>query len=386
MSAVSDCVDAGFCSDGRWIAAALSSFEHMTTPRLNALAKLGSAAEAWAVVAGDAPVPPPLEAIFARNSELRRRWRRQAVEMPPERMREWCDQLAVSVVVPGDADYPASLVHDPRRPALLFVSGSMSAIDMRRVAIVGTRKPTRRGAQTAARFGHQLADGGVSVVSGLALGIDAAAHRGALESSNGQPIAVVANGLDAPYPRRHATLWHDIAERGAVISEWPPGTTPEPFRFPQRNRIIAALSELVVVVESRERGGSLLTALDAAERGVDVFAVPGPVDERSSAGTNALLRDGAAAVTSSEVLFAALGLDSTRAGNRRVDTRRLPAGDERPVLSLCVEQAQSVETIAQLLDLPLAASALALARLERSGWVSEVGGWFEAIDDYADLV
>ena len=181
------------------------------------------------------------------------------------------------------------------------------------------------------------------------------------------------------------TLWDRVAEVGVVLSEWPPGTAPDPFRFPQRNRILAALSELVVVVESRERGGSLITAREAAERGIDVFAVPGPVDQRSCVGTNALLEDGAAPAASTETIMAALGLETRRAGVRRFDPRPLPTGDEAAALDRCRERPQSVETVAVGERWELARAALALARLERAGWVAELGGWFERVDDYADL-
>ena len=135
------------------------------------------------------------------------------------------------------------------------------------------------------------------MVSGLAKGIDGAAHRGVMRVDGTRAVAVVANGPDSPYPRQHRELWHDVATSGLLISEWPPGTEPEKFRFPMRNRIIAALSEVLVVVESRERGGSLTTAREALERGVDVMAVPGSVNNRAAAGTNQLIRDGASPVT-----------------------------------------------------------------------------------------
>jgi len=256
---------------------------------------------------------------------------------------------------------------------------------VRRVGIVGTRNPTRRGAQIAARFGDELAAAGVCVVSGLALGVDGAAHRGALAAASAAPAAVVANGHGDPYPRRHRALWEQVAEVGVIVSEWPPGTAPDPFRFPQRNRILAALSELVVVIESRERGGSLITAREAAERGIDVFAVPGPIDQRSCVGTNRLLEDGAAPAASTDTVLAALGLDTRRAGSRRFDARPRPAGDEAVALDLCRVRPQSVESVAASERWDLARAAMALARLERTGWAAESGGWFEQVDEYAEL-
>src|SRR6185312_13567930 len=137
----------------------------------------------------------------------------------------------------------------------------------------------------------------------------------------GPPIAVVGNGPDRPYPRVNAALWGAVCGRGLLLTEWPPGTTPEAFRFPLRNRILAALSEVLVVVESRERGGSLITAQAAMERSIDVMAVPGSVRNRAAAGTNHLLRDGAAPVTEVDDVLVALGLDTRRAALSTFDPR-----------------------------------------------------------------
>ena len=162
-------------------------------------------------------------------------------------------------------------------PAGPLRAGRPLVLDARRVGIVGTRNSTQQGAATAARFGHELAAAGVVVVSGLARGIDGAAHRGALAADAAAPVAVVGNGLDVPYPRRNAELWERSPTRGVIVSEWPPGTRPDAFRFPLRNRILAALCEVLVVVESRERGGSSDHRPRGGDRGVDVFAVPGRV-------------------------------------------------------------------------------------------------------------
>jgi DNA processing protein len=370
----------------RAFVAALAGFDHMTTNRLVALQVGRSAESAFAVAIGDEAPTGLAAAMFERSPDLRRRWAASARANDPIQIAERCGDLGVQVILPADPDFPPQLIDDPRRPAVLFVQGDPGVLDARRVGIVGTRNPTRRGAQTAARFGHELADAGVVVVSGLALGIDGAAHRGVIASGGAPPVAVVANGHDSPYPKRHRELWREVASRGAVISEWPPGTPPDAFRFPQRNRILAALSELVVVIESRERGGSLITAREAAERGVDVFAVPGPIDDRASAGTNALLEVGAAPVSSTATLLVALGLDGRRAGRARFDARTAPTGREAAVLRTCSNGVHSVETVAEAHHLSLAEAAMALARLERSGWLAEAGGWFEMVDEYADLV
>lgn len=360
--------------------AALASLELMTTPRLFALQAGRSPVEAFAVVNGEEAPSGSIAALFEREPLLRQRWVASAARHRPDAVAQRCADLDLNIVVPGDPEFPPQLEHDPRRPAVLFARGRIESLAMRRVGIVGTRNPTRRGTNTATRFGCELAAAGVAVVSGLALGVDGAAHRGVLSVSDGVPIAVVANGHDQPYPRRHVGLWNEVAERGVVISEWPPGTRPEPFRFPQRNRILAALSELLVVVESRERGGSLITAREAAERGVDVFAVPGPIDQRSSIGTNRLLEDGAAPASSTDPVLAALGLDHRRAGREHVESRRTPTAEEVVVLALVQERSQSIESVALAAGSALGSAARSLARLEHAGWLVEVGGWYEALD------
>lgn len=372
-------------SEERAHLAALAGLDHMTTSRLLTLLAGCSAVEAFAMASGATQPSPAIAATFRRSKNLAHRWSVSARSVTPARMADDCQRLDVQVLVPGDPIWPAQLLDDPRRPAVLFAQGDPAVLDARRVGIVGTRNPTRRGAQIAARFGHELSLAGVSVVSGLALGVDGSAHRGALAVPGARPVAVVANGHGDPYPRRHTSLWAQVADAGVVLSEWPPGTRPEPFRFPQRNRILAALSEVVVVIESRERGGSLITAREAAERGIEVYAVPGPIDQRSSAGTNALLEVGAAPASSTDTLLAALGLDTRRSGRRRFDIRRRPDGDEAVALELCRTRAQGVESVAVATEWDLARAAMALARLERSGWVVETGGWFQATDEYADL-
>ena len=140
------------------------------------------------------------------------------------------------------------------------------------------------------------------------------------------------------------------------------------------------------MIESRERGGSLITAREAAERGIDVFAVPGPIDQRSCVGTNSLLEDGATPVASTETILVALGLDNRRAGRRRFDARPRPVGDEAVAFDLCRREPQHVESVARSERWELARAAMALARLERAGWVAEAGGWFERVDEYGELV
>ena len=365
--------------------AALAGFPRMTTSRLATLLAGRSAEEAHAIAVGKRRAPEPIAALFGRDPDLAASWRNEAFRRLPDDVWRTCCDTGVAVVVPGDVEYPPQLLDDPRRPAALFVRGDLGVLDGRRVGIVGTRNATQRGRETAARFGYELADAGVVVVSGLARGIDGSAHRGALAVAGSTPVAVVGNGPDVPYPKQHRELWNAVAERGALISEWPPGTSPDAFRFPLRNRILAGVVEVLVVVESRERGGSLITAREAAERGVEVVAVPGPVQSRASIGTNRLLFDGAAPVTEVADVLMALGLDGRRAGRSRFDSRRRPVATDLQLIEACRHRARSLEELAEDSGGTLSEVALAVARLEHDGWLRETAGWFEAIDDWADL-
>jgi DNA processing protein len=211
----------------------------------------------------------------------------------------------------GVPPFPDELTNDPDPPEQLYVRGDPSVLDMRRVAIVGTRNCTAYGRTFARRLGAELAEAGVAVVSGLAIGVDGAAHEGVLEVSGGRPIGVVATGLDVVYPRRHVSLWQRVANSGLLVSEEPPKRQPTQWGFPRRNRIIAALSEIVIVVESSAKGGSMHTVDAALARGINVMAVPGPVGAATSDGTNRLLVDGVPPVTCADDVLLALGLENS---------------------------------------------------------------------------
>lgn len=201
-------------------------------------------------------------------------------------------RLAEGVRVVSDADYPAPLGEVPQPPAGLFVRGDWSATHAPCVAIVGTRGAGTYGKACAQKFAEHLAQAGVTVVSGGAYGIDAAAHAGAL-GVGGRTVAVVANGLDSVYPQAHAGLFRRIAEQGAVVSQFGLGTKPEAYRFLARNDLIAALCTAVIVIEAPTRSGALRTAHTAAEWGREVFVVPGTIDNAQFYGGFNLLRDGA---------------------------------------------------------------------------------------------
>ncbi len=364
-------------ADGAGPVAALAGFDLMTGGRLRTLLAHHEPAEAFAVAAGRAAPSAAVAGLLTPTVQAA--WRESAARRAPEEWAERCRRAGIDVVTARDDRFPAVLRHDLQPPAALFVRGDLSVLDARRVGVVGTRNATGPGREAARDLGRRLAEEAVVVVSGLAKGIDAAVHRGVLDDDGGRPVAVVGNGPDSPYPRINASLWSAVVRRGLLLSEWPPGTPPEPFRFPLRNRIIAALSEVLVVVESRERGGSLITAQAALERSVEVMAVPGSVRNRAAAGTNQLLRDGAAPVTDVDDVLVALGLDTRRAGPASYDPRPLPRGVEAEVLAACRADPRTLEEIVVGLELPIADAAMALARLERSGWVHDAGGWFEPV-------
>ncbi|MBI5089795.1 MAG: DNA-protecting protein DprA [Actinobacteria bacterium] len=302
---------------------------------------------------------------------------------PPEQVWERCTELGVAVSVLGMPDHPSLVTHDPLPPPVLFSRGDRSVLDGRRVAIVGTRNATAAGRHIARQFGHGLVQAGVHVVSGLARGIDGHAHAGAFEAIDslgaaGRPVAVVASGLDVVYPREHGHLWQRIGESGLLLSEAPPGSAPIAYRFPLRNRIIAALSEIVVVVESRERGGSLITAAAALERDVPVMAVPGHATSRAAVGVNGLLRDGSAPAIDVDDILVALRLDHGQTLGLLSDRRPRPRSGDVPAYRVCAERARTVGDVAELLDAPVLEVAMMLARLEQSGWLVQVDGWFEA--------
>lgn len=286
-----------------------------------------------------------------------------------------CQAAGVEAVPLSDPRYPSALAGDPEAPVLLFTRGELGVLDARRVAIVGTRNATASGRATAAEFGRGLAEQGITVVSGLARGIDGAAHRG-VRAVGGRPCGVVANGLDRPYPKQHTELWRWVGEAGLLISEWPPGAAPEAWRFPLRNRVIATLAELVVVVESRAHGGSLITARAAIDRGVEVMAVPGSVHSRASDGCNALLADSAHPATAVADVMVALGLTDHLQGRLPLDLRPRPTGLQRSVLDAC-EAPVTLDMLVATLGCSLTDAALAATRLVHERWLVEAGGWFE---------
>ena len=218
----------------------------------------------------------------------------------------WLAGTGRSVIGWGTPDYPALLagIHDP--PLALFVEGDAAALSLPQLAIVGSRNPTPLGRDTAEQFARHLAAAGLAITSGLALGIDAAGHRGALQAG-GRTVAVLGCGLDRIYPRSHAELARDVAAHGALVSDLPTGTPPLRHHFPRRNRLISGLTLGTLVVEAALQSGSLITARLAAEQGREVFAIPGSIHNPMARGCHRLIRQGAKLVETADDVFAELG-------------------------------------------------------------------------------
>lgn len=287
-------------------------------------------------------------------------------------------EQGLDVLLENDAGYPRPLrmIHDP--PGVLFRRGKPNPQDELAVAIVGTRHATRYGVAQAERLAASLARTGFTVVSGLARGIDAAAHRGAIEAG-GRTIAVLASGLLEIYPPEHLKLADEVAANGYLLSESPPRMMPLSGAFPQRNRIISGLSVGTIVVEAADRSGALITARHAYEQGREVFAVPGPVDSRLSRGCHALIKDGAKLVESIDDVLAELGPLAENIqredGTQLASPAELMLNDvEQQVLAAIDGSPTSVDLVAQASGLPIHRVLATISVLEMRRLVRRVSG------------
>lgn len=360
-------------------AVALAGLPAMGPARLRAVLDTWAPEEAWALVAAGAGCSRPAVALACRPDPagMAALWRAAARRVVPGRVWERHVDAGVAVSLRGGAGYPVELVDDGEAPAVLFRRGDPAALDGRRVAIVGTRRCTRYGRDVAYELGGDLAAAGVRVVSGLALGIDGAAHRGSLAAADGPPVAVVGSGLDVVYPPAHRSLWEEVAGAGLLLSEAPLGARPEPWRFPVRNRVIAALAEVVVVVESAEKGGSRHTVEAAMARDRQVMAVPGSVRSPVSAYPNGLLADGCHPVRDTVDVLVALGLST--APSTPADLRPAPAPEEAAVLDALGWEPATFDDLCERTGRSPGQVSVALARLQAGGWVAERAGWWERV-------
>jgi DNA processing protein len=278
----------------------------------------------------------------------------------------------ITILTPLDVDYPALLREIDQPPPVLYVRGALLPADEFAVAVVGTRRVTAYGRQVAQDTSFFLAGHGLTIVSGLARGVDALAHRAALKAG-GRTIAVLGSGVDVIYPPEHRNLVEEIIEQGAVISDYPPGTPPEGVNFPPRNRIISGLSLATIVVEAGERSGALITADFAVEQGRDVFAVPGNVLSPMSRGTNRLVQKGAFMLVSPQDVLNVLELEHVQ--ELAVARQSLPTDTtEIRILQVMDYEPVHVDTICLALDLPVDKVSAALTMMELKGFVQHVGG------------
>lgn len=320
-----------------------------------------------------------------------------------------CARLGLRLLTMQDADYPVRLRNIFEPPCLLYVKGSLPTIDEEvAVAMVGTRRASPYGIETAEKLAYGLCRQGAVVISGAAAGVDSASHRGALRAG-GRTIAVLGNGLDVVYPAENEWLYRDIAASGALISEYPPGTAAEAWHFPVRNRIISALSLGTIVVEAPEKSGALITANTALEQGRDVFAVPGPIDAPLSRGCNRLIADGAGLVSESwdilreyQAMYPhkilgervelphALGYQAraeqaeAKAAETPAEAEALPAldltgdhgltDDQMKLLRELAQGEKQVDDLIELTQIPARRVLSALTMLELDGYVAQSGG------------
>jgi len=309
------------------------------------------------------------------TSALARDWSSRAELVDPAVEIRRHEAAGVRVSVFGAPGYPDRLLGDPRPPAILCSFGPPLQ-HLGSVGIVGTRKATAYGVGVARELGEGLAEAGIAVVSGLALGIDAAAQSAAL-AAGGAVVGVVAGGLDHVYPRRNAALWAEVSQRGWLLTEVPLGIPPVRWRFPIRNRIIAALSDVLVVVESNHAGGSMHTVRQAAARSVTVMAVPGSVRSPTSDGTNQLIADGCPPCCGLEDILVALGLATAGARFGPDPGRADLTADERRVLDAIGSECVTLEEVVCRLDMAPADVALTVVQLELSGVLGSVDGLLE---------
>lgn len=283
------------------------------------------------------------------------------------------EQYGITVLTWDDPNYPRLLREAEKAPPVLYVRGELTLEDELAVAIVGTRKVSPYGRRVTEMLATGLAEAGITVVSGLALGVDGIAHHNVLQTG-GRTIAVLANGVEQAYPAKHRKMAEAIVSRGqgALVSDYPVGTRPEAKNFPPRNRIISALSIGVIVVEAGERSGALITARYAGKQGRDVFAVPGSILSPTSKGTNRLIVEGAIPVLSVESILQRLNIQMVEP-QRAVRQVMATTPEEEQLLKILYTTPRHIDEIGQECGLPTAKLSSTLAMLELKGFVRQVG-------------
>ncbi len=342
--------------------------------RRNLVARFGSSTAALDASTGE------LRQVSGVGAKLAQAIRTARTEIDVETEFAICREANIAIVAETDERYPRPLTEIPDPPGILFVKGRLLKQDALAVAIVGTRHATAYGLKQAERLAAGLARAGITIVSGLARGIDTAAHRSAL-NAGGRTLAVLGSGILNVYPHENASLADEIVERGALISESPPRMPPLSGMFPQRNRLITGLSLGVVIVEAAQRSGALISARHAVEQGREVFAVPGRVDSRTSQGCHRLLRDGAKLVESVEDVLEELGPLAAATPSRDGRLLRNPAElqlntQEQAVLAAIGEAATSMDEIVQRSQLPVNRVLATISVLEMRRLIRRISGNF----------
>ena len=289
-----------------------------------------------------------------------------------EKIWEQIARQGIKILTWEDEAYPSRLREIDQPPPVLYIRGEYLPEDVFAVALVGTRRVTPYGRQITEEIAAFLAANGMTVVSGLARGVDVIAHTVALKAG-GRTLGILGSGVDKIYPPEHRALAEQMMERGAIISDYAPGTPPDASNFPPRNRIISGLSLAVVVIEAGETSGALITAEFAAEQGREVFAVPGSILAPQSKGTNKLIQQGALPLLNASDLMQALNL--TRVGEQKAARRALPADAvEAQLLSVLGEQPIHVDELRNQTGLPIEKVSATLTLMELKGMVRQVGG------------
>ncbi len=296
----------------------------------------------------------------------------------------WLSQANNHLITLADAHYPKALLEITDPPPLLYAKGNVALLNLPSIAIVGSRNASVQGEKNAEAFAHDLCGYGLCIISGLALGIDGAAHRGALKA-NGATIAVVGTGLDIVYPAKHRDLAHQIVEHGLIISEFALGTPSKPQNFPKRNRIISGLSLGCLVVEANLQSGSQITARLAAEQGREVFAIPGSIHSPMSKGCHQLIKQGAKLVDCLQDIVEDLGLNTLSLNNFSIDndtssTTNIPSASNNPLLILMGFEPTTLENLVRLSSLTVSEVSSMLMLLELEGRVASLtGGQYQKI-------
>lgn len=277
--------------------------------------------------------------------------------------------LGIRTIGYTDDDYPENLKQLAHMPPVLFVRGEVRPEDTTAAAVVGTRMPSHYGRQVAERLGRDLAAHGVTVVSGLARGVDTFAHKGALDGG-GRTLAVLGCGIDVYYPPENRKLYDAVSAQGAVLSEFSLGVDPLAMNFPKRNRVVSGLSQAVVAVEAGEKSGVLNTVAWATDQGRAVFAVPGNITSQQSLGVNRLLKNGARPLLSVDDVLRELGVAKRAEERSKVEV----AADEKPVMELLTAEPAHVDEICEALGIPMAGLLSVLMQLEIKGLVRQLPG------------